>query len=426
MEVQMSKMQKTKKGVAAIYVVVFTTMLIGIITLSFLRIMLSESGRTLNDTLSDSAYNAALAGVEDAKYVISQYEKRVADNIKDAFVTTVEEANDTNCDIISDAMATTDTPSPYDSETKETNIGSGESFQDQAYTCVTINLSGNFKGTLSQNNPTLVVPLKPKKTSVDDIAGVNITWYMNETKDSTGAVNVFNGNAVQDLNGSGLNNYVNNEDAIKTPSNNGILGAKGVVAADSDNGQPTALNGMRVMLVQSPSGVPNPDYYAAGGETTNRGTLMLLASTTGTDTINKKQFAASADKTLNAPIPVSCNSESCHVSIDFPSPKGGSHRNPDNFFLVLNQLYADPGITVEVDMYKNNPESTIVPFFNVQPIVDATGRSGDLFRRVEARIGTDNGASLIPTAELSSNAPIDKSFFVTKNCINGASECKNK
>ena len=66
----MSRAQNTKQGVAAIYVVVFTTMLIGIITLSFLRIMLSESGRTLNDTLSDSAYNAALAGVEDAKFIV--------------------------------------------------------------------------------------------------------------------------------------------------------------------------------------------------------------------------------------------------------------------------------------------------------------------------------------------------------------------
>ena len=70
-----------------------------------------------------------------------------------------------------------------------------------------------------------------------------------------------------------------------------------------------------------------------------------------------------------------------------------------------------------------NKDGKPIDFFNVQPIVDATGRSGDLFRRVEARIGTDNGASLVPTAELSTNSAINKDFPVTKNCIDGTEAC---
>jgi Tfp pilus assembly protein PilX len=73
MEVKMSKQQKTKQGMASIYVVVFVTMLIGVITLSFLRIMLSETGRTEKSTLADSAMNSAMAGVEDAKLAFSNY-----------------------------------------------------------------------------------------------------------------------------------------------------------------------------------------------------------------------------------------------------------------------------------------------------------------------------------------------------------------
>ena len=431
MEVKMSRTSQTKKGVAAIYVVVFTTMLIGIITLSFLRIMLSESGRTLNDTLSDSAYNAALAGVEDAKYVIARYQQDIANNNTGSEIVKQLESNtDNNCDIISDALELT--------KNNEYSVGtddSGQTFQDQAYTCVMIDLSGDFKGVLSTNNPTLVVPLKPsgnENNTVNDVAGVDITWTMGSDD-----VSSFTGGGLKSLDGSGLSNFVNNEGAISDPSNNAVLGQKGI----KDNNVPTALNGLRVMLVQSPDPVLNPglnpDYYSSEPDgspedspecgRTNRGTLMLLASS-DEDLKNEFtacQFVRSADKNLNAPLGVRCNSDSCTATLKFPKPKGGDgSRNPDNFFLVLNQLYSEPSIKVTVNMINN--KGNTIDFFNVQPIVDATGRSGDLFRRVEARIGTDNGASLVPTAELSTNSAINKDFPVTKNCIDGIKGCEIK
>ncbi len=59
-----------KKGAAAIYVVIFTATLLSIIALSFVRLMLSEMSRTTNYSLSQSALNSALAGIEDAKIVL--------------------------------------------------------------------------------------------------------------------------------------------------------------------------------------------------------------------------------------------------------------------------------------------------------------------------------------------------------------------
>lgn len=429
MEVKMSRTSQTKKGVAAIYVVVFTTMLIGIITLSFLRIMLSESGRTLNDTLSDSAYNAALAGVEDAKYVIAKYQQAIATGDTSSEIVKQLESNaDNNCDIISNAL------DPTSGNKEEYSVGtndSGQTFQDQAYTCVMIDLSGDFKGVLSTNNPTLVVPLKPSgkdADKVDNVAGVKITWTMGSDDTSS-----FTGSAVKKLHSDFGKGIVNNVNALKDDDAHNILGRKGVM----DNDNQVALNGLRVMLVQSPNPdlYPelNPDYYSSESDgspedspecgRTNRGTLMLLASS---DEGSKNEFTAcqfvrSADKNLNAPLGVQCNSDSCTATLKFPKPKGGDSRNPDNFFLVLNQLYSEPSIKVTVNMI--NSEGKPIDFFNVQPIVDATGRSGDLFRRVEARIGTDNGASLVPTAELSTNSAINKDFPVTKNCIDGTEAC---
>ena len=429
MEVKMSRTSQTKKGVAAIYVVVFTTMLIGIITLSFLRIMLSESGRTLNDTLSDSAYNAALAGVEDAKYVIAKYQQAIATGDTSSEIVKQLESNaDNNCDIISNAL------DPTSGNKEEYSVGtndSGQTFQDQAYTCVMIDLSGDFKGVLSTNNPTLVVPLKPsgkENNTVNDVAGVDITWTMGSDD-----VSSFTGGGLKSLDGSGLSDFINNEGAISDPSNNAVLGQKGI----KDNNAPTALNGLRVMLVQSPFGYSDPDYYASKDGFTNRGSLMLLASSEyGTNAIgnlakykeadDSNPFVESADKNVNAPLAVKCSQESCNIKIAFPWVNTGDgniaeSRNPDNFFLVLNQLYSEPSIKVTVNMI--NKDEKPIDFFNVQPIVDATGRSGDLFRRVEARIGTDNGASLVPTAELSTNSAINKDFPVTKNCIDGTEAC---
>ena len=65
---------KTKKAAASIYIVIFTTTLLGVIALSFTRIMLAESLRTTNYSLSQSAYNSAQAGIEDAKIVLLRYQ----------------------------------------------------------------------------------------------------------------------------------------------------------------------------------------------------------------------------------------------------------------------------------------------------------------------------------------------------------------
>ena len=64
---------KTRKGAASIYVVVFVTLILGILTISFVRIMLSEAVQTTNYDLSQSAYDSALAGVEDAKVALLKY-----------------------------------------------------------------------------------------------------------------------------------------------------------------------------------------------------------------------------------------------------------------------------------------------------------------------------------------------------------------
>ena len=400
----MSKQQKTKQGMASIYIVVFVTMLIGVITLSFLRIMLSESGRTEKSTLADSALNSALAGVEDAKSILMAYHScDPADRsgectrAREAISATKESDN---CDL-------------FKGDTGEQNVGinedSGE-ITDQAYTCVNLTIRGNFVGAITKERPILVVPMRIEDPSkIGTIKGVKLRWSSSKGNGGTTSISTLSGD---------YNKSVNDK------RSSGVLGENGVVYSDgTDNTR--AQNGLKVTLIQSDASYSINSFYSAAGEdNTNRGTLMLLPSSDAGafESIDSKEFAKSADKTYNSPIAVKCDEDpnaECSVKLNFPDPASGA-RIQDTFFLVISGVYSEPNIdNVTITMFDDAGD---VDFFDVQPIVDSTGRAGDMMRRVEVRLNPDY-AALVPLSELTVDGDLNKNFFVTKNCINDTSEC---
>ena len=70
----MIKIRKFKKGAASFYIVAISTLILVIIAASFAAVIISELTRTSNDDLAQSAYDAALAGVEDAKLAYYNYQ----------------------------------------------------------------------------------------------------------------------------------------------------------------------------------------------------------------------------------------------------------------------------------------------------------------------------------------------------------------
>ena len=66
-------MRKFRKGAASFYIVAISTLILLIVAMSFAAVIIYEVTRTSNDDLSQSAYDSALAGVEDAKLAFYNY-----------------------------------------------------------------------------------------------------------------------------------------------------------------------------------------------------------------------------------------------------------------------------------------------------------------------------------------------------------------
>ena len=64
---------ETRQGASSFVMVMFFTMLLGIIMVGFISIMLSNIMSSTNYDLSQSAYDSSLAGIEDAKIMLLKF-----------------------------------------------------------------------------------------------------------------------------------------------------------------------------------------------------------------------------------------------------------------------------------------------------------------------------------------------------------------
>ena len=418
--------QKTvKRGAASIYVVVFTTLVLSIITLSFVRIMISEAEQTSNYDLSQSAYDSALAGVEDAKVAVLKYHQCLSDGVSANSAATpgtcpriiyeMEQGIATkSCDVVRNVLgrAVGDGGEVMVQETN-TNTENAATVLDQAYTCVTIEEElSDYRAFLNSDNRSRFVPIRANNNSI--VNGFYFRWY-------------------SDVNGD-PNNFM----------------GSGLKPNDSSNAYKPPIVGLDIYqtdLNYSIGELSVNHGNVSGADGTDHAQLVFYPSLSSDATrkISKQDVLNASDKSYNNLSKVRCDTTPdelgfyCGVYIEFPPTyqgKSGNLRNPNTMFLRVTLPYGQPNTDFSISLCRDEGDCSSsstdsLSFSAVQARIDSTGRANDLYRRVETRVELVDTGFPYPefVIQLTGSDDLEKSFWVTRNCWSAedgsTSECAN-
>lgn len=399
-----------KKGAASFYIVAFSTLLLVIIATSFALVITSEIARTSNDDLSQSAYDSALAGVEDAKVAFSNYRRcEEAANANPSLKAEKPVGNgEVTCKDILYWMENPDCymvghilgkiPKTEESEVvvggvEKTGAG-GETTTNQAYTCVIINTDLNdYRTTLTASKQIQTMRGAVGMGATNDVKKIKLSWY-----------SVRNDVSLK------FTNYDNTKNMISFPA----FGSSTISVPPTVEFQ-LVQTGVNFTLAQF-------DQTAAGQ--TNRGTLYFVPTdnknkamgseenyigiynnTADVNVVSSDQVVKTNNRwVMNKAFLTYCDRNStaefyCSVEIEVPDPIGGAPRNNDTFMLSVSLPYQQPDtdFSIELICASGTCDTTAVPggtgdsvakITNSQIAIDSTGRANDLYRRVETRLET--------------------------------------
>ncbi len=392
---------KFKKGAASFYVVAFSTLILVIIAASFATVIISEVTRTSNDDLSQSAYDSALAGVEDAKIAYANYQKCLQDGatadayiVEDGVVTCGEILywmQNADCDMVGHILGRipdNGTGEVMISDTVETSGGEVTSDLNQAYTCVELKtILDDYRSTLTTANQTKTVKVNFNGTTAANIKSVKISWY-----------------ARQDDSSFEFSNFLENADRVAFQP-----------ATSMRVSTPPTL---AVQLFQTAGTFSVNDLLSASnGTKTDRATVYLVPTKDSDaakltknnyvgvydgskNVLSAGQIAATNDRNSNLPFAVYCNPNVdtefvCSAILNLPEPLNGA-RSDNTFMFAVSAPYGQPDtdfsmeFCTEVNCGNKNVEgssvSSIASIKDSQVVVDSTGRANDLYRRVEVRL----------------------------------------
>lgn len=342
--------RNNQSGAVSLFAVIFATLLLTVLMLGFMRLIMVDQRQALNNELSQSAYDAALSGVEDAKRVVRACQK--GDNGGKA-CEQLRLPND--CKVVARAGVAGNVVA-NETLIQSRRSGDGKEF-NQAYTCVNITMdTEDFLVSIPEGSSRLV-PLKAKA----EFNKIVLEWFTKE-----------------DANGNMAAGRVKNAASASTS-----------LPAYSDWDESPSRPAPALLRTQMI--FPGDTFDLASLDSSRVATMFLYPRTLsvlgptngGVSAINLPR-AGGGGQFNNAPTPVSCSPDfansgySCRVTIDISPVTVAASVNS---FLRLTPLYRMSH--VRIALY-NGAEP--VKFDGVQPAVDATGRASNVFRRVEARL----------------------------------------
>lgn len=421
-----SGISKFKKGAASFYIVAVSTLILVIVAASFAAVIVSEVTRTSNDDLSQSAYDAALAGVEDAKLTFYNYQKckdradknlpvaeangvTVTCGVLEDWVENGENADlkeQDSCDIVANSLGRT-----IQKESNGTKKGvlvqernDAGNNMEQYYTCVDIRTkTDDYLGTLTSEDTEHSVRIKFDKTNngnvYQDVDRVRVSWQ------------AFSGNEESGGNSGNLFTWM-------TPRDSGVFNTEKVTPAV-----------ISVSMVQTSSPFSLSQFDRSINGETDRGTVYLVpvndenALPSGSDAEgyysavnynggiggyenklidNDHGFLKSNDKDVkNKPVLVWCarrpttSGYACSATLEIPKPVGGT-RNEDTLVFSVSLPYGGPKTDYSLEFYNSGNMNQPLKLDGVQVSIDSTGRANDLYRRVDTRLEASDAAYPYP------------------------------
>ncbi len=475
--------ERFKKGAASFYIVAFSTLILVIIAASFATIIISEVTRASNDDLSQSAYDAALAGVEDAKLAYANYRRCLAKGATaeepngDGVLTCgeiiwfLENPDASGCDMVG-LMIGRVSESDWHEAWKNGGVVKGEvfngevmvsdttskagdneeSFLNQAYTCAKIDtVLEDYRANLSSSSQTRLVKVEFENAAVmNNIKSIKFSWY-----------------DVKEGEKPNWGNFIGNNSSdykvVFRPVMQTAIAVPPMISLQMIQTGPTFTISS---FEQSQGGttnratlffVPTGDSNAAGsnnkielensvrsGSSASEATFSGIY-VGGRNKVDADQVAKTNDHYIkNLPFLTYCPEGGqdgfyCTVDIDLPSPIGGN-RNGNTFMFFVSLPYGEPDTNFAIEFHcdgvcpgnaylTDSSDTTIARIKGIQIDVDSTGRANDLYRRVETRLETTDTTFAYPTYAVQlfgddngvSSATITKDMTVT--CEAGVTNC---
>lgn len=372
-------------GFVSILVVIFAAILLTIISVSYISMMIREESRSADTEQSQGAYDSAIAGVEDAKRVISACKN-------DGSLSACNAIAAQACDTVQASGVAGSAANSKEVQLQSTT-SQGQSL-NQAYTCVKVAMdTPNYQTVQLNSLSSTLVPLR----ATAEVHSVKIQWQRSSDDNITGLLSpsLIRPSCVASLSQTKLCSLASWSNSTYpailrvqaiTP---GSTTATSFNLSDLDKSSGGSAVFLYPNIASSDPLLSGRSRYAYDSSGTGTGNGLDLADCRGTN-IDVVGYACTA--TITLPFDVSAGSP--------------------NAALMITPIYKKA--TALVTLYDKNGNP--VKFSGVQPMVDSTGRANDLYRRVSARLSLTS-AVLYPNAALSVAGDICKDFAVTSTSV---------
>jgi hypothetical protein len=398
---------KNQFGLVSIFVVIFSSLIVTIVTISFVSLMIRNQQQATDADLSNSAYDAAMAGVEDAKRLMLLYRSCEAKGLttpacNNARAGMVKQSDgQTKCNSIKHGLYGDNSQDEVKIQRSEITGGDTASEAlNQAYTCVKIKYDTDVLPGSIRRDSTDTIPLNTGGSPFDRII---VKWFMKKSTDSRSL-------------------------GLYTDSGRLLLPSREAWQSSNPANQVVPPI-MRAQFIQIGNSFNLSDFDQDGTGQSNTNTVFLYPTTLVTGVSpTEVSFVANDTRPANAskkPVAVNCDSVSynnggyaCSATILVGQPVGGGVRTMA--YLRLTPLYSmmETDFQVQLQNGSDTNPTRLLGF----PQVDSTGRAGDLFRRVKATVRFESDFAY-PKAAVDTNGNLCKDFRVTDKSGDYLSNC---